>query len=429
MLTLDELINQSDLGIRLVTGPADSSARRVAGVHAVGARDRFRWPAPDWLILLDDARLGRPALRRRVIDNAVAASLCAVAVRTGGRFDAVPPEMVSHARAGRMPLLAVAPEVPFPSIVHFVDRRLEGAADGLLGHLRTAHDALHEALALVAAPAQPAGGRRGPPGTVAAPPDPAGGAVELAVARLERSGVRLDQGVRVVAVAEAAGALVRAATTAVPDGLLHRIRDGLDRTGLAGMATSLNRTGLASMASSLDNTVLVLVPTADQRPVAAMIATTGGRVHAGISGVITEPHELNGAAHGALTALRHLQHRAAAPGAMLSADELTVAGWLTGSAEPDELRRRVRQQFGGLREHPELSATLVRWLADDRNVPRVAQAMHLHPNTVRYRLGRVEKITCCRLSDLSTLANLYLALLACPEELGIAAGSPGRPSW
>jgi hypothetical protein len=104
-------------------------------------------------------------------------------------------------------------------------------------------------------------------------------------------------------------------------------------------------------------------------------------------------------------------------------DLVTLAEWLVGSADPDELRRRVRQRFGQLRNFPELSETLGRWLAEDRNVRAAAASMHIHANTLRYRLSRIEELTSCKLSDVSDLADLYLSLLAFPGELGMPTGN------
>ena len=39
-----------------------------------------------------------------------------------------------------------------------------------------------------------------------------------------------------------------------------------------------------------------------------------------------------------------------------------------------------------------LVETLEQWLAHQRHTPTVAQALHVHPQTVRYRVGRLREL-------------------------------------
>lgn len=70
--------------------------------------------------------------------------------------------------------------------------------------------------------------------------------------------------------------------------------------------------------------------------------------------------------------------------------KLPLRRWLTASAGRSELaarRRRILRVFDG---QPELLQTLVVYLASDMEVSTAAESLYVHPNTVRYRLGRVE---------------------------------------
>jgi DNA-binding PucR family transcriptional regulator len=59
----------------------------------------------------------------------------------------------------------------------------------------------------------------------------------------------------------------------------------------------------------------------------------------------------------------------------------------------------------------ELLASSVRaWLDHDRNVALAAKAMTLHPNTLRYRLRRVEEATGLSLTDPDSLLMATLLL-------------------
>jgi PucR family transcriptional regulator, purine catabolism regulatory protein len=52
------------------------------------------------------------------------------------------------------------------------------------------------------------------------------------------------------------------------------------------------------------------------------------------------------------------------------------------------------------------------WLEHDRNTERAARALHIHPNTLRYRVQRFEEISGRSLSSTASLAEVWLALRA-----------------
>ena len=61
---------------------------------------------------------------------------------------------------------------------------------------------------------------------------------------------------------------------------------------------------------------------------------------------------------------------------------------------------------------PALADTLLTWLQLDRNANRVARELHVHPQTVRYRLRRLAELFGDRLDDPQGRAELELALRA-----------------
>jgi len=63
-----------------------------------------------------------------------------------------------------------------------------------------------------------------------------------------------------------------------------------------------------------------------------------------------------------------------------------------------------------LRDHPQLLEAVVAWFACDLNVNDAAARLHLHPNSLRYRLARVDEVTGRALHALPNLVDLYLAL-------------------
>ncbi|MFF5187001.1 PucR family transcriptional regulator [Streptomyces sp. NPDC000345] len=66
-------------------------------------------------------------------------------------------------------------------------------------------------------------------------------------------------------------------------------------------------------------------------------------------------------------------------------------------------------------QRPRLAETLLAWLLSGSNVPEVAARLHVHPQTVRYRLRQLEKLFGDALHDPDARLDLILALRA--EEL------------
>jgi hypothetical protein len=82
----------------------------------------------------------------------------------------------------------------------------------------------------------------------------------------------------------------------------------------------------------------------------------------------------------------------------------------------------------GLREHSRelLSRTLLTWLQFDRNASEVAVRLHIHPQTVRYRLRQLERLFGDQLRDPDVRLELEIALRA--RTIADAAVSQGPAS-
>ncbi|MEU6918529.1 PucR family transcriptional regulator [Streptomyces olindensis] len=84
----------------------------------------------------------------------------------------------------------------------------------------------------------------------------------------------------------------------------------------------------------------------------------------------------------------------------------------------DRLRARVLAPLDTVSagQRDRLAETLLAWLLSGSNVPDVAVRLHVHPQTVRYRLRQLEKLFGDALHDPRTRLDLILALRA--ESLG-----------
>lgn len=86
------------------------------------------------------------------------------------------------------------------------------------------------------------------------------------------------------------------------------------------------------------------------------------------------------------------------PGIALAFDDLGIHRLLLQVADPVQLRQFVRDVFGALTTPSRSSAaeylsTLSCYFRANNSPQRASQALHVHPNTVTYRIRRVEEIT------------------------------------
>jgi purine catabolism regulator len=137
-----------------------------------------------------------------------------------------------------------------------------------------------------------------------------------------------------------------------------------------------------------------------------------------------------GGGRGALASLRdaelaldHLRRaEAAASQRSLRFEDFGLAEWLLASAEPHAVQEKARALLEPLRARTELHRTLLAWLESDLDVPATARALHLHENSLRYRLRRIESILGLSLREGRTIVDLYLATTSERAALDVRAG-------
>lgn len=97
----------------------------------------------------------------------------------------------------------------------------------------------------------------------------------------------------------------------------------------------------------------------------------------------------------------------APPGHVLRLADLTLFDYLLAGAD-DTARRLGVPGVDGL--SAPLRSTLVAYAASDLNVGATARRLHLHPNTVHYRLGQVERLTGRDVRNFADMVELVAAL-------------------
>lgn len=89
---------------------------------------------------------------------------------------------------------------------------------------------------------------------------------------------------------------------------------------------------------------------------------------------------------------------------------LRLTDWTVVEAPSREFRARRRALLAPFDEHQTVLETVVTYLATNLNVPKTAESLFLHTNTVRYRLSRAEELLGKSLASPFVLAALVLAL-------------------
>lgn len=140
----------------------------------------------------------------------------------------------------------------------------------------------------------------------------------------------------------------------------------------------------------------------------------GVRLAIGVSAGAASGPVLQRAIEEARYARRLAEHRAGA-GSVVSSDELASHAVLLATV-PDELRRSFRSRLldplleYDARHQSDLVRTLTVFLECAGSWNRSAAQLHLHVNTLRYRVSRIEQLTGRDLTSFPDRVDLYLAL-------------------
>jgi purine catabolism regulator len=154
--------------------------------------------------------------------------------------------------------------------------------------------------------------------------------------------------------------------------------------------------------------------------VAALVQAPRERIEDALAGMtgtlagIGRPVTAIGAARESLRdAELALERATSEPGGRLVAfEQFDLGTLLLSEAAPERLEPKVSALIAVLRENPALHEALVAYFDHDLDVGATAAELHLHPNSLRYRLGRIEELLGCSLKRPATIAELHIALLA-----------------
>ena len=156
----------------------------------------------------------------------------------------------------------------------------------------------------------------------------------------------------------------------------------------------------------------VLLPSTPQASMALAEALPDG-TSTGFSDPVTSPTDLLTALRQARWALHRAQERQIV--AVHHSDDLGDSVFLPGDREDG--RAAARRVLGPVLAYDEahdahLLQSLRVFLQENRSWQRAAERLHVHKQTLVYRIRRVEELTSRRLSDTGDVADLWLALQA-----------------
>ncbi len=97
---------------------------------------------------------------------------------------------------------------------------------------------------------------------------------------------------------------------------------------------------------------------------------------------------------------------------VLAYDDFDLATLVVAESASDRVQPKIDGLLRELDKHPTILAAVCAYFDHDLDVMRTAKAMHLHHNSLRYRLGRAEQFLGRSLKEPATIASLYLALTA-----------------
>jgi purine catabolism regulator len=91
-------------------------------------------------------------------------------------------------------------------------------------------------------------------------------------------------------------------------------------------------------------------------------------------------------------------------------EDVPLPAFLTAEVGHERLAAKVEALLAPLHAEPALYETLAALFAHKLDVSSTARALHFHPNTVRYRIAKIEAALNASLHDPAMIAALYLAL-------------------
>ncbi|NJC69872.1 hypothetical protein HC031_09090 [Planosporangium thailandense] len=136
-----------------------------------------------------------------------------------------------------------------------------------------------------------------------------------------------------------------------------------------------------------------------------------GGVTVGVGRRVTDVGDVADSYHDAQLALRMI-HRRRTGTLLLSYEDFDMASRLFADVGLERMESWARRYLDVVIDKPGLLHALVIYFEHDQNINAAARALGIHPNSLRYRLTKVEELLDISLRSPSAIASLLLALTA-----------------
>ncbi len=182
--------------------------------------------------------------------------------------------------------------------------------------------------------------------------------------------------------------------------LLARVEDLLDQHDVAHVSEQFDGTVFALVQDELESLERWLEET----------SSAGAGLRAAVGEPVTDLREVPRSLWGARIALRELEREPEARRVLRyeSLDPLTL---LLSAPGGSSARGRLARYLAPLADRPQMLTTLESYFEAELAVPRAARVLGIHPNSLRYRLSRIEDALGMDMSSPRTIALLHMALL------------------
>ena len=179
---------------------------------------------------------------------------------------------------------------------------------------------------------------------------------------------------------------------------------------LDALTGAMTERGIATLCTHRRSVVTALVqaPAAEVRACVEHVASRRADLVVGVGRPASDVGEVLESHRDASIAVQRLD--VSAGRRVLDFEDFDLVTLMISEAPRRRIQPKVDEIMGAL--SPALHDALAAYFAHDLDVMGAAKAMHLHHNTLRYRLGRAEEALGRPLKDPGTIAALYIALAA-----------------
>jgi purine catabolism regulator len=167
------------------------------------------------------------------------------------------------------------------------------------------------------------------------------------------------------------------------------------------LVAELELAGIPHLAHPRNGEVTVLL----QGDAEAALGTLPGNIRIGVGRAVATIAEAHHSLRDAELAARH--------GARVTRfEDFDLGTFLVSEIAADRLAPKVGEILSVLEANPPLHEAVTAYFAHDLDIATTAEALHMHRNSLRYRLGRAEQLLGRSFKQPATIAAVYIALVA-----------------